>query len=402
MQKALLTSLAVLSSATGAELHQAPPNKKIVNSYIVSLTESFDREALRTHLDDMRALLPGDFEPSRVYENMADHGLAAYAVKLTERGLERLLKNEHVTFIEEDQEVSINDCISQSNPDWGTERVNVRNYNYSRPYTYDYEEDESGKDIDAYVIDTGIYCENNDFTGKKVGSCTFGFSSVTNSIGIPDETDGNGHGTHCAGTIGGQRYGVAKEVNLIAVKVLADNGGGSTSGVIDGINWVAGRAGTTGKKSVANLSLGSSFSQATNNAAKAAFNSGVTMIVAAGNDNSDACGYSPASEPSSITVAASDIFNVRASYSNYGSCVDIFGPGSSITSAWIGSRSATNTISGTSMAAPQVCGTAAKYLSDDKGLTPTALTNKILSTASKNEISNVMGSPNLMAYGNCD
>jgi subtilisin family serine protease len=350
---------------------------------------------------EMREELPADFEPFHMYENMADHNKAAYAVKLTARGLEYMLKNDMVDFIEEDQAVSINDCRSQSNADWGTERVNLRNYNYSQPNTYDYTTGSSGANVDAYVIDTGIYCANNDFTGKKTGSCTFGYSSVTNSIGQPDETDGNGHGTHCAGTIGGERYGVAKETNLIAVKVLADNGSGSTSGVIDGINWVAGRATVTGRKSIANLSLGSSFSQATNNAAKAAFQAGVTMVVAAGNDNSDACEYSPASESTAITVAASDIFNTRASYSNYGSCVDIFGPGSSITSAWIGSPSATNTISGTSMAAPQVCGTGAKFLSADRSLTPTSLTAKILADASANEISNVMGSPNLMAYGYC-
>jgi serine protease len=185
------------------------------------------------------------------------------------------------------------------------------------------------------------------------------------------------------------------------VKVLADNGGGSNSGVVAGINWVAGEAKKTTRKSIANLSLGSSYSASTNSATKSAFQAGVTMVVAAGNDNSDACGYSPASEPTAITVAASDIFNVRASYSNYGNCVDLFGPGSSITSAWIGSPTATNTISGTSMASPQVCGTGAKFLSADSNLTPTSLTAKILNDASANEISNVMGSPNLMAYGYC-
>mmetsp|Transcript_16711 Transcript_16711/g.27919 ORF Transcript_16711/g.27919 Transcript_16711/m.27919 type:complete len:401 (+) Transcript_16711:37-1239(+) len=399
MKKATIASLAVMAS--GAELRLAPADKKIMNSYIVSLDDSFDRAALKQHVDEMHNKLHNDFEPSHLYENLADHKLAAYAVKLTESGLERVLKSEHVTFVEEDQVVSLNDCVSQSNADWGTERVNVRNYNYTRPYTYDYTTGDSGLNIDAYVIDTGIYCENNDFTSKKTGSCTFGYTTIRNSIGIPDETDGNGHGTHCAGTVGGERYGVAKEANLIAVKVLDDRGSGSTSGVIDGINWVTGQAATTGRKSVANLSLGGGFSQATNNAALAAFNSGVTMVVAAGNDNSDACGYSPASEPSSITVAATDIFNARASYSNFGSCVDIFGPGSQITSAWIGSPSATNTISGTSMAAPQVCGTAAKFLSADNSLSPTALTNMILSEASRDEISNVRGSPNLMAYGYC-
>jgi serine protease len=349
----------------------------------------------------MRKNLPGDFEPFHVFENMADHNKASYAVKLTARGLERMLKNEHVKFVEEDQTVSLNDCVSQSNEDWGTARVNHRNYNATQRYTYDYTTGASGANVDAYVIDTGIYCENNDFTSKKTGTCTFGYSSVTNVIGQIDETDGNGHGTHCAGTVAGERWGVAKEANLIAVKVLSDRGSGSTSGVIDGINWVAGRPAVTGRKSIANLSLGGGFSQTQNDAVAAATAAGVTMVVAAGNDDSDACRYSPASEPSAVTVAASDRNNRRAGYSNYGNCVDLFGPGSDITSAWIGSPSATNTISGTSMASPQVCGTGAKFLSADSSLTPATLTAKILADASRNEISNVMGSPNLMAYGYC-
>jgi serine protease len=399
MQKAIVASLAV--AASGADLREAHPSKRIANSYIVRLHDNIDREALKNHVAELREKLPADFAPFHVYENMANHNKGAYAVKLTARGLERVLESEYVKYVEEDQTVSLNDCVSQSDADWGTERINHRNYNSSNTYTYDYTTGASGVNVDAYVIDTGIYCENNDFTSKKTGTCTFGYTSVTNTIGIPDETDGNGHGTHCAGTIAGQRWGAAKEANLIAVKVLSDRGSGSTSGVISGINWVAGQPAVTGRKSIANLSLGGGFSQVQNDAVAAATAAGVTMVVAAGNDNSDACNYSPASEPTAITVAASDINNRRASYSNYGSCTDIFGPGSSITSAWIGSPSATNTISGTSMAAPQVCGTGAKFLSEDSSLTPTTLTQKILADASANEISNVRGSPNLMVYGWC-
>lgn len=245
------------------------------------------------------------------------------------------------------------------------------------------------------MIDTGIYCENNDFVEKKTGSCTFGYSTVEEN-GVTDETDGNGHGTHCAGTIGGEQWGAAKEVNLIAVKVLSDAGSGTKSQTIAGVDWVVGQVQTTGRKSLANLSLGGSFSQAQNDALAAAYDSGVLMVVAAGNNDYDACRNSPASEPTAVTVAASDINNARASYSNYGSCVDIFGPGSAITSAWIGSPSAINTISGTSMAAPQVCGTAAKVLSADPSLTPAMLTQKLLDDADVDEISDVQGSPNLM------
>jgi serine protease len=399
MQKAIVASLAVVAS--GADLLKVHPDKKIRNSYIVRLHDSFDRHMLAEHVEEMRKNLPGDFEPFHIYDNMADHKKAAYAVKLTERGLERMLQNDRVKFIEEDQTVSLNDCVSQSDEDWGTARINHRNYNRTQTYTYDYTTGASGANIDAYIIDTGIYCENNDFVNKKTGTCTFGYSSVTNIIGQVDETDGNGHGTHCAGTVGGEQWGAAKEANLIAVKVLSDRGSGSSSGVIDGINWVAGQPAVTGRKSIANMSLGGGFSQVQNDAVAAGTAAGVTFVVAAGNDNSDACNYSPASEPSAVTVAASDINNARASYSNYGDCIDIFGPGSSITSAWIGSPDATNTISGTSMASPQVCGTGAKFLSADPSLTPEQLTAKLINDASSGEISDVKGSPNLMVYGYC-
>lgn len=399
MQKVILTSLAVVGSA--ADLRQAQPGKKIADQYIVRLKENFDRQALKEHISEISKLIPGDFHPFHVYENLADHKQASYSVKLTPRGLERMLQNEHVSFIEEDMEVNINDCISQTDEDWGGARVNHRNYTQTQTWTYDYTTGKTGANIDAYIIDTGIYCENVDFTTKKVGTCTFGYSSVTNSVGQVDETDGNGHGTHCAGTVAGQRWGVAKEANLIAVKVLSDRGSGSTSGVIAGVNWVAGRPAVTGRKSVANMSLGGGFSQSQNDAVKACFNAGVLVSVAAGNDNANACNYSPASEPTAVTVAATDINNARASYSNYGTCVDIFGPGSAITSAWIGSPTATNTISGTSMASPHVCGTSAKYWSADSTLTPATLTQKLISTASANEVSNTMGTVNLIAYGFC-
>lgn len=194
---------------------------------------------------------------------------------------------------------------------------------------------------------------------------------------------------------------MAKESNLIAVKVLSDSGSGSTSGVIAGIDWVAEQAPTTGRKSVANLSLGGGFSETQNDAIAALVDAGVTVAVAAGNDNSDACNYSPASSPPAITVAATDKTNSRASYSNYGDCCDIFGPGSSITSAWIGSPTATNTISGTSMASPHICGVAALYLSEDNSLSPAEVTQKMLADASTGEISDTKGTANLMAYATC-
>jgi len=397
MQKVIIASLAVVGSA--ADLRQAQPGTKIADQYIVRLKENVNLQTLKEHVAEMGKLIPGDFQPFHVYENLAQFQTASYSVKLTARGLERMLQNEHVSFIEEDMEVHLNQvCTSQTDEDWGAARVNHVNYTQTGTYTYDYSSGKSGNNIDAYIIDTGIYCENVDLsTNKKVGTCTFGYTSITG-----DSTDGNGHGTHCAGTVAGQRWGIAKEANLIAVKVLSDAGSGSTSGVIAGINWVAGRPAVTGRKSVANMSLGGGKSQTQNDALKAAFQAGVHFSVAAGNDNSNACNYSPASEPTAYTVAATDKTNSRASYSNYGTCVDIFGPGSAITSAWIGSPTATNTISGTSMASPHVCGTAAKYWSADLTLTPTTLSNKLTATATPNQVTNAQtGTPNLIAFGTC-
>jgi len=339
-----------------------------------------------------------------VYSALSEFNFNGFSAHLSSKGLELLMKFPDILTIEQDQVVTTNTCSSESNPDWGLARVNHRNYTEGVSYTYDYTNGGDGAGIDAYIIDTGIYCENDDFTSKKVGTCTFGYSSVKSGIINPvvDTTDGNGHGTHCAGTVGGQTYGVAKEANLIAVKVLSDSGSGSTSGVIDGINWVAGQVAASKKPSVANLSLGGGFSETQNDAVEAAVNAGVVMVVAAGNDDKDACDYSPASAPSAVTVAASDSSNTRAYYSNYGSCVDVFGPGTDITSAWIGSPSATKTISGTSMASPHVCGVSAKYLSENPSSSVAQINAKIVADATPNQISDVNGSPNLIAYTTCE
>lgn len=404
MIKALYSLGLLALGASATELRTAPVGKKLFGQYIVRLKDSENLESLRTHIAAMKSMLGDDMEELFVYENLAAYGYNAYSTKLSAPALQILMKQDNIFAVEEDQVVSINECLTEKDADWGLVRTSVRNYTRGVDTTYNYPSTGDGEGVDAYIIDTGIYCENDDFTGKSTGSCSFGFSSVTEGIINPttDETDGNGHGTHCAGTVGGQTYGVAKAVDLIAVKVLSDRGSGSTSGVIAGIDWVAGEVSKTKKPSVANLSLGGGFSQENNDAIERATQAGVTMIVAAGNDDSDACNYSPASAPSAITVGATDDSNSRAYYSNYGSCLDIFGPGSDITSAWIGSPDATNTISGTSMASPHVAGVAAKYLSADNSLSVDQLTAKVISEATKDVVSDVeSGSPNLMAYASC-
>lgn len=403
MKSIIATSL--LASTMGAELKTAQNGKAIASQYIIRVNPDQKVAGLKSLITEFQTRLGREIETSSVYESLGDLFLG-FSARLTPRALEVLLSDSRLMYVEEDQVVSIDACQSQSNPDWGLSRVGNANYNATNVGAYPYTDNGSGKGVNAYVIDTGIYCENNDFVNKKVGTCTFGQSFVYTGVGpnkVLDTTDGNGHGTHCAGTVGGQTYGIAKEANLIAVKVLSDSGSGSTTGVIDGINWVASDARAKGKPSVANLSLGGGFSQANNDAVTALVASGVTTAVAAGNDNADACSYSPASTPTAITVAASDKNNARASYSNYGSCVDVYGPGSAITSAWIGSPSATNTISGTSMASPHVCGVAANFLSRSTTSTPAQITSKIISTSVSGQITgNKANTANLMVQSNCN
>jgi subtilisin family serine protease len=403
MKSVVFSSLLIASSSVVATKETMTPQllthigKKIPDQYFIRLQNQFQLQDLHDHIFKMKDLLGDAMELLHIYENFVNHQLVSYSAKLTSHGLTLLLQQDDVVYIEEDGFVSLSDCQSEINPDWGLARVNHHNYTYGQTYTYDYTTDATGSNVDAYIVDTGIYCENNDFTSKVKGTCTFGYTAVNNDV-----TDGNGHGTHCAGTVAGQVYGVAKEANLIAVKVLSDSGSGAWSGVIAGMNWVTGQSQVTGRRSVANLSIGGSFIQTVNDAVNAAVAAGVTVAVAAGNDNSNACNFSPASAADAITVGATDKTDGRASYSNYGTCLDIFGPGSAITSAWIGSPSATNTISGTSMASPHVAGTAAKILSQNPSFTPAQVLTQMVNDASVDEISDVkVGSPNLMVYGTC-
>jgi subtilisin family serine protease len=227
----------------------------------------------------------------------------------------------------------------------------------------------------------------------------------------------NGHGTHVSGTIGGVKYGVAKNVTLIAVKVLDGDGSGSYSGVIKGINWVVESFKKRKRPSVANMSLGGPYSQAVNDAVSAAVEAGVVFGVAAGNEDSDACDGSPASTVNAITVGATavshkndDQLDIRSTFSNWGTCVDIFAPGTLITSSWIGGTSATKTISGTSMATPHVVGAAARYLSENKMATPKEVKQHLVETAGSDMIdlscagrsSACKKSPNKMLYASCE
>lgn len=308
--------------------------------------------------------------------------LTGFTASLPERALKGLVHNPNVEYIEVDQVVTID--ATQSPATWGIDRIDQRALPLSNSYTYNF----TGAGVTAYIIDTGILFSHNEFGGRAKS----GYDFVSNDS---DASDCNGHGTHVAGTVGGSTYGVAKGVNLVAVRVLDCSGSGTTSGVIAGIDWVTANHAA---KAVANMSLGGGASTSLDTAVKNSIAAGVVYAIAAGNNNRDACKFSPARVPEAITVGATTSTDSRASYSNYGTCLDLFAPGSSITSAWYTSNTATNTISGTSMATPHVAGVAALYLEGHSG-TAQQVRDAIVTASTPNVVINAgRGSPNRLLY----
>jgi len=308
-----------------------------------------------------------------------DAVLKGFAATLTPQALEKLRADPNVDYIEEDAIVEVS--TTQSGATWGIDRIDQRNRPLSGTYTYT----STGAGVTAYIIDTGIQTSHPQFGGRA--------AVAYDALGGNGQ-DCNGHGTHVAGTVGSSTYGVAKGVSLRAVRVLNCSGSGSTSGVIAGMNWVANNHVA---KSVANMSLGGGFSTSMNSAANNLASRGVFLAVAAGNSNASACNSSPSSAANVTSVAASTSTDAKASYSNFGSCVHLYAPGSSITSTWL--NSGTNTISGTSMASPHVTGVAALYKATFGDASYSTIRSWLTTNATSGVITgNPSGTPNRLLY----
>jgi aqualysin 1 len=313
-----------------------------------------------------------------------DRALTGFAATMNPRALDRLRQNPNVSYIEADRRVTLS--ATQSPATWGLDRIDQRNLPLSNSYTYN----ATGSGVSAYIIDTGIRFSHTQFGGRAV--------SGHDAVDGGSADDCNGHGTHVAGTVGSSTYGVAKSVRLVGVRVLNCQGSGTNSGVIAGVDWVT-QNHAAGQPAVANMSLGGGASTALDNAVNNSINDGVTYAIAAGNSNANACNYSPARVAAAVTVGSTTSSDARSSFSNYGTCLDLFAPGSSITSTWHTSNTATNTISGTSMATPHVAGVGALYLQGNPAASPATVRNAIVNTATSGVLTGVgSGSPNRLLY----
>ncbi|GAA4344655.1 S8 family peptidase [Kangiella taiwanensis] len=363
------------------------PSNAIKGQYIVVLKDNVvqENEGLFASQANLKAVqmvndqLSNKYQArvTRTYKSVLKGGV----YQMSEEQAQKLAQDPSVEIVEEDQIMSIN--ATQNNATWGLDRTDQRDLPLSGTYTYN----TNASNVNAYIIDTGILNSHSDFGGRS-------FSGIDTVDNDGDATDCNGHGTHVAGTVGGSTWGIAKGVTLYGVRVLGCNGSGSNSGVIAGMDWVADNH---VKPAVANMSLGGGASSTTDAAVQRLTDAGVTTVVAAGNDNSNACNYSPARAASAITVGSTTSSDSRSSFSNYGNCLDIYAPGSSITSAW--SNGGTNTISGTSMASPHVAGVAALYLAENPNATVSQVTQAITNAATPGKVSDAKsGSPNLLLY----
>jgi len=386
----LITAVTVVNACSdGSDVTQPGPTPD-VSLQASSNAEVIPGRFIITVRDGVSpAVVAGDHgvRPQFVYT----HALNGFAGAMSDAARNGLLRDARVSRVELDGVArAIADPTTQSNATWGIDRIDQRALPLSGTFTYT----NTGSGVTAYIIDTGIDYGHAEFGGRAtLGYDAFGGTGV----------DCNGHGTHVAGTTGGTTYGVAKAVTFKAVRVLDCGGSGTWSGVIAGLDWVtANHAGPA----VGNMSLGGGASASVDDAVKRTIASGVAMAVAAGNGNvagraQDACKYSPARVPEAMTIGATTKTDAKTSWSNYGNCVDWFAPGSGITSAWIGSgNTETNTISGTSMAAPHTAGVAALYLQSNTGASPQTVREALYANTSKGVVTSSKTTSNHLLFTN--
>ncbi|NGO75656.1 S8 family serine peptidase [Streptomyces sp. YC504] len=355
-------------------IENAGASGAIPNSYIVTL----DEDAAKSDSAKGKALAK---EYGAQIERTYKEALNGYEIEATEAEAERFAADPAVESVTQNRTFKIS-ATQPNPPSWGLDRIDQKTLPLNQSYTYP---DKAGEGVTVYVIDTGVRITHSDFGGRA----SYGYDAIDN-----DNTaqDGHGHGTHVAGTVAGGSYGVAKKAKVVGVRVLNNSGSGTTAQVVAGIDWVTRNA---VKPAVANMSLGGGADSAIDTAVRNSIAAGITYAVAAGNESTDASTRSPARVAEAITVGATTSSDAKASYSNYGSVLDLFAPGSSITSAWNTSDTATNSISGTSMASPHVAGAAAIHQSLNPSATPAQTRDALVAATSTGVVTSPgTGSPN--------
>jgi len=386
--------LLTLVTAASAAIYYAA-EEPVADSYIVVFKQGLSAKEIAAHKGFVASK---NVSIDRHYSISTKFN--GYAAHMDKETVGVLLAKDEVAYVEEDGVAhALQQCTTQTGATWGIVRTSQRNLNLDGRYQYS--QDSTGAGATVYVIDTGILTTHVDFATGTTTRAKWG----TNTVDRIDE-DQNGHGTHCASTIGGVTYGMAKQTHLIAVKVLNAGGSGTWAGVIGGVDWSWEQGRHDNTPSISSMSLGGGKTQSLNDAVDAAATDPdfpLISVVAAGNNNGNNDNFSPASAPQALSIAASDNADRKASFSNWGPGVLCWAPGVAVTAAWIGSNTATNTISGTSMACPHVTGQVAKWMQTHPSATTAEVKAWIRSAATKDKITNgaIGGTPNLLLFGDC-